>query len=135
MFFRRDDGFSMVELLVVIIIIGILSAIAIPVFLHQRQRAADATLRSDLHTVALNLEAFRTNTNAYPSVASDLAGEAPLSPGVSVAVYGAADSYCLLGTRTSGTQPSHPWVYDSAAGGLQDATVTTCAGTTTFTLP
>ena len=134
-FSESDRGFSLVELLVVIIIIGALAGIAIPVFLHQRQKAADATVRSDLHTVALNLEAFRTNTNAYPLTSADLAGEAPLSPGVDVAVYRSVDAYCLVGTRSAGTQPSHVWVYDSSAGGLQDAAVTTCSGTVTFTLP
>ena len=38
---RREDGFSMVELMVVILIIGILLAIAIPTFLGMRQRAQD----------------------------------------------------------------------------------------------
>lgn len=47
--YDNESGFSLGELLVVIIIIGILAAVAVPVYLHQRQRAWQAEARSDLH--------------------------------------------------------------------------------------
>ena len=49
---ERDRGFTLIELLVVVIIVGVLAAIAIPVFLNQRRKGVDASLKSDLRTVA-----------------------------------------------------------------------------------
>jgi len=131
----RESGFTLVELLVVILIIGMLAAIAIPVFLNQRRKAVDATIKSDLRTVAIGLETVKVDKSSYPTLASDLSGDVKVSPGTSVAVYRTPDTYCLVGTRAAGVQPTHAWVYDSTAGGLQDSTVTTCAGASTSTLP
>ena len=66
---RGDEGFTLIELLVVIIIIGILAAIAIPVFLNQRQKGWDAAVQSDLRNAATAQETWLTegNPGAYAS--------------------------------------------------------------------
>src|SRR5207342_2963039 len=68
---EREGGFTLIELLVVIIIIGILAAIAIPVFLNQRQKGYDAGIKSDLKNAATVLETLATDDPTGASTTAD----------------------------------------------------------------
>jgi type II secretion system protein G len=60
------SGFTLIELLIVVAIIAILAAIAVPNFLEAQVRAKVARVKSDMRTVATGLEAYRVDANTYP---------------------------------------------------------------------
>jgi type IV pilus assembly protein PilA len=125
-----DGGFTLIELLVVIIIIGILAAIAIPVFLNQRKKAFDTSIKSDLRTVANEMESNYVDNQVYPAAASGI-GTITLASGsavrlssgnnVSVVIGSGALYYAVCGYNSAATAniPSTSYVYVSNAGGLR----------------
>ena len=133
----EDDGFTLVELLVVILIIGILAAIAIPVYLSQRSKASAASEKSDLRAVAGKVEIYYTDKQTYVGVPFG-SGAGPgqtvsgydqtvgpgekvnLSTGNVVTLESVGpDGYCLSAANPRVKSPAAVY-YDSTGGGITD---------------
>ena len=122
----REDGFSLIELLVVMIIIGILAGITIPILLNQRRSAVDASMKSDLRNAAVLVESYRTEHASYPAAIGVIAGQLRMDDGTDIAlsVDAGGEAFCLVATRRPGVPPgSGAWSYDSDGGGLLDLDV------------
>ena len=67
----RSKGFTLVEILIVVIILGILAAIVIPQFTEASNDARESALRSDLQTVRSQLELYKVqHLDTYPAAAT-----------------------------------------------------------------
>ncbi|HSK21859.1 MAG TPA: prepilin-type N-terminal cleavage/methylation domain-containing protein [Egicoccus sp.] len=126
---RDEEGFTLIELLVVVIIIGILAAIAIPVFLNQRENAWRAAAESDARNAAIEIESYYTRESAYPADFT-IGGDTPVAPADPIDIN-VSDNVTLTYDQDGGTDggwlltATHADVdgsvsYDPALGGVQD---------------
>lgn len=71
----HDDGFTLLELLVVMVIVGLLAAIAIPSFLTQRGRAYEAAMKADLHALVVSETSWVVDNDSFTADLAALHGE------------------------------------------------------------
>lgn len=103
----RSKGFTIVELLIVIVVIGILAAITLVAYNGVQERARETTLQADLRSAATKMELAKVESGVYPTSADDL----PKTEGTNYQITASDEEYCLTATAT-GADP-----YRVASGG------------------
>lgn len=137
---RREDGFTLIELLVVILIVAILAAVAIPVFLRQREKGYVDQSESALKNASTAVESYATANNGDVSglaaescvgtvmtACADLEAEGYNgTEGVTLTVVSAdaTGAYCLQATHASlpATHASKDMRLSSEVGAPEDGT-------------
>ncbi len=69
---KKQHGFTLIELMVVIIVIGILVAIAVPNFVQAAERSRMASLKSNAHTLQTTIEMYYVDNQVYPNNANEI---------------------------------------------------------------
>ena len=69
---KHDGGFTLLEMVFVMIIIGILAAMAVPAYSHHLKAAKEAVLKSDLHAMREAIDSYTVDKQKAPNALDDL---------------------------------------------------------------
>ena len=127
MFRKAHHAFTLVEILIVVVILGILAAVVVPSFLGAVEEASVGTTQSELHKLRRAIDVYQVrNGNGLPTIAAGDGTWGPLisgngaylkEPPVNAYVGGSNQQVIVLGTAPdSAFQTDHAWVYNSSTG-------------------
>ena len=116
---RRAGGFTLIEVLIVVAIVGLLAAIAIPQYRHAQTKAREAVLKTDLYIFRDVINQYYADKQKYPSSLEDLVTDGyiraiPVDP-----MTGSAETWVTvqeeLGELEEGSTVE-PGIYDVKSG-------------------
>ena len=111
---KKDErGFTLIELMIVIAIIGILAAIAIPQFNAYRARSYNAGSNTDIRNIMTAQEAYFIDHDTYSAAIADLTGGygVQISDGVSASIIAAGDTTYSAQTFNTKAGPDYAVTY------------------------
>ena len=106
---KSRHGFTLIEMLITVVVIGSLAAIVAPQFAGTRERALDATVVSDLRNALAQAEGYFSISMTYPTTMA--AADFTPSPGVTFTTWTANGLVSLL-LEAEHSASSHRYVWD-----------------------
>ena len=126
----NQRGFTLIELMIVVAIIGILTAIAFPLYANIQARARVAKAQADMRTLASAVTMYQAHTGAYPAALSTLTATASNAQGATAGPFMAR----IPDPPNLGTPP-WPASYGYTDNGDGTFTLTATGDNTTVTIP
>ena len=122
---KRRKGFTLIEVLIVIVVIAVLASIVIPRLLGAGRQAKEASLRAHLQELRNSIGLFQSHTGVYPAALADIMATAAPASGLDVTgaavAINANDYKGPYLTTAGGGLPNNPitnaidWVYGTVA--------------------
>jgi general secretion pathway protein G len=109
---RRRFGFTLIELMIVMAIIAVLMAVAIPIYSRSIQRAKESVLKNNLFTLRTVIDEYTYDKQKAPQNLDDLVSDGylrtvPLDP-----MTGAADWKIIMEDATNTVNQTEPGIFD-----------------------
>jgi general secretion pathway protein G len=114
---RSSRGFTMIEVLIVVVLVIVLAAVAMPTYRNSVHRAREAVLREDLYRMRDAIDQYYADKNKYPQSLQDLVSDKYLREIPKDPITDSADTWVTIPAEPDPTNPTAELgVYDVKSG-------------------